>query len=212
MRRSVIQAATCALAVMATAAHGHLYFLSFSMAGDRVVPESDSDAYARGLFVYNHHSLQYQLEIRFSGITLDDLYDTGPNNTPLHIYNARRGENGPIVIDPGLFGEFTEDSEGVTFTLDVWTRLGGTQGNFSSGLFANEYALYEGHLYVQLFTQDHPEGAIRGQLPHYHHYAEGLGLRGFVDPENPPFRTRIPAPGGVALACLAGLAAIRRRR
>lgn len=202
-------AATALLGGAAVSADAHIYDLYFSMAGDRVVPGTDSSAFGRGLFRYNHHGFQYQLDLYIEGVTLDDLLPAGPNGTPLHIYEGRRGENGDIRLDPSFVGSAVEDSGGVRFTTD-WVLMGGVQGAFETNIFRNEDALYDGHMYIQLYTQDYPDGAIRGQLPHFGHFLKSRSGPIFEEAVGPP--RPIPAAPTLALLAGAGLTAVRRRR
>lgn len=200
-------AGSCMLAA-ASAAGAHIFEYVFGMNGRSVVEPTDSGATGTGRLFYNHHTFNYDLDLRITGVGLDDLLDAGPNGTPLHIYHAPRGQNGDIVLDPGHFGEFTQDGDGIRLTLTL-LRLGGQQGAFSSNLFENQGWMYDGELYIQLFTQQYPGGELRGQIPPF---AKRLDNQpgGFVDLVGGPSPIEIPAPAS-ALALL-GFAGLRRRR
>lgn len=98
---------------------------------------------------------------------------SGLDVTRLHIHNANRGENGPVVfglINPGLNLDgdiFVEEFLGATRVSGTWDANegveGGTLADFTSiltGLRTGEDA----PLYVNLHTANDPAGAIRGQL------------------------------------------------
>lgn len=209
MHSSSIGVAIVGLGIAAGAAHAHIYYFSFGMRGSSVVPASDSPATARGVLAYNHHGFLYDLDLHVSGIGLDDLLDVGPNGTPMQIYHGRRGENGPIVLDPGYFGQFEEDGDGISFSIRR-VLIGGNQGGFSSNIFDNEARLYDGELYIQIFTNQYPNGEIRGQFPNFGHFLNQSGFEERADVTGPP--GRIPAPAGVMTLAIAGVLGARRRR
>lgn len=210
MKKSAVALPLAVACSAAVPAHAHIFNFVFGMRGGAVVPPTDSTALGYGGLFYNHHTFNYDLDLYITGIALDDLLDTGPNGTPIHIYHAPRGQTGDIVLDPGLFGEFVQDGEGIRLTLDD-IRIGGQQGAFTSSIFDNENALYDGHLYIQLYTTQYPDGEIRGQIPPLYKFLGNDGAADKVELDGPP--GRIPAPAGVSLfaAACAGLAARRRR-
>jgi hypothetical protein len=198
------------LALSTTVAQAHIFDFLFGMVGSNVVPPSGSDAQGLGLFNYNHHSFKYDLDLFITGVSLDDLLGAGPNGTPLHIYHGRPGENGDIVMDPGFFGDFVQEADGIRLTLST-ISIGGQQGAFESSIFANQEWLYGGELYIQLYTKQFPNGDIRGRLPHLGKSPEWTDNDGFAGLQGDP----IPAPAPGAIACVpfgAWLAARRRRR
>jgi hypothetical protein len=191
-------------------ADAHLFHYVFGMNGHSVVEPTDSSAGGTGHLVYNHHTFTYDLDLRITGVGLDDLFDAGPNGTPLHIYHAPRGQNGDIVLDPGYFGDFVQDGDAIRLTLSL-RRIGGQQGAFSSNLFENQNWMYDGDLYIQLFTQQYPDGEIRGQLPTFGKHLGPRALGEFAGLQGPPEPVNIPAPAGAMLILACGLAARRRR-
>jgi len=186
----------------------HILPFSFGMTGNQVVPPTTSSARGSGLFLYNHHTFNYDFDLFISGIALGDLLDVGPNGTPIQIFNAPYGKVGDVVLDPGFFGSFVQDGDVIRLTLTN-IRIGGQQGNFSSGIFTNETALFDGNLYVQVFTTQYPDGEIRGQLPPYGRFLGNTGVRSEVNTRGV---SQIPAPSALAGLALAGLFASRRRR
>lgn len=197
------------VAACAASAQGHIFEIVFGMRGQNVVPASGSDARATGRLAYNHHTFRYDIDLVVTGVGLDDLLGTGPNSSPLHIYQGMRGQNGDIVLDPSNFRSFVQDGENIRLTASS-LQLGGSQGAFSSSIFDNEDALYRGQLYIQLYTVQYPNGAIRGQLPPILKQLGTDGLEERVDSVGPPLP--IPAPATPALVVGGALLAARRRR
>lgn len=198
-----------AVAACQSCAHAHIFTFLFGMGGSAVVPPTDSTAHGAVTFAYNHHTFNYDMELVITGVALEDLLDTGPNGTPVHIYKAPRGETGDIVLDPGYYGDFVQEGDKLRLSLST-IRLGGQQGGFSSSIFDNEQALYDGNLYIQLYTTQYPDGEIRGQLPPLEKRFRSEHLRGFRDTISPP--TPIPAPAAPLAIAAAGVLATRRRR
>ncbi|HZW09660.1 MAG TPA: CHRD domain-containing protein [Phycisphaerales bacterium] len=208
MKKSVLFPAIIALS--AGSASAHIVDFYFGMRGAAVVPPTESAARGSGLLSYNHHTFNYSLDLFVTGVSIDDLLGTGPNGTPLHLYQAPRGQNGDIMADPGFFGSFVEDGAGIRITLtDI--RLGGQQGAFSSSIFETEQALYDGNLYIQLYTVQYPNGEIRGQLPRL-----GKGELALLDSDDFQGVDRdpipAPSPGAGAIVPLAASLLLRRRR
>lgn len=201
--------AAIVVASSAASAQAHVLDIVFGMRGQNVVPASDSDARATGMLAYNHHTFRYDIDLVVTGVALDDLLGTGPNSTPLHIYEGRRGQNGDITLDPSHFTDFVQDGENIRLTA-LGLQLGGSQGAFSTSIFDNEEWLYEGSLYIQLYTVQYPNGEIRGQLPPILKQLGEHGLEEGVSPNGPP--SPIPSPATPLLMVGVGLLASRRRR
>ena len=207
--KSVIGGVLALSFCFASAAQAHLFPYVFGLNNRQVVDPTDSAARGVGRLTYNHHTFNYDLNLRITGIALDDLLDVGPNGTPIGVFYAPKGQNGPQVLDPGFFGEFVQDGDAIRLTLED-IRLGGVQGNLDSNVFLNEGYLYDGHLYMQIFTQQYPGGEIRGQLPVFQKLLNDRDNWREAGLDIPPHR--IPAPGGAAVLAIAGLSAFRRRR
>jgi len=99
--------------------------------------------------------LKYSLEVfRGRGVTM------------AHIHCAAAGENGPVVAS--LFSDGPRDvndilTKGYLTNDDVMEAdCPVTINNLSSLL----HALREGYLYVNVHTEDNPDGEVRGQLFH----------------------------------------------
>ncbi len=209
--KSAIVAQVLAVGIAGGTAHAHIYNFIFGMNGHSVVPPTDSTAKGFARFDYNHHTFNYDLDLIIKGVALGDLRDTGPNGTPLQIFLAPRGQTGDLVLDPGFYGDFVQDGDNIRLTLQR-IRLGGNQGAFESDLFTNNQALLDGHLYLQLFTNQYPSGELRGQIPPFGKFLDNFGMNGFVDQAGPPIRHQIPAPAVSTMLALGGAFAARRRR
>ncbi len=211
MSQSAIVTALAGLAVVATHAFAHIQECTVPMNGARMVPPTDSLAGGSGRLIYNHHTFRFDLDLKIKGIDLNDLAPAGPNGTPIHIYRGSWREQGEIVVDLGLWGDFVQEADGIRLVLDD-VLIGGQQGAFSSSTFENHDALYDFHLYVQVFTNSYPDGEIRGQIGIPGKVWDGSGFDSSHDLGGPP--TKLPAPGGatLALALLAGLTSRRARR
>lgn len=208
--RFVTLCAGAASLTLVSAAGAHVFPFVFGLNGRSVVDPTDSTATGMARFTYNHHTFNYELDLQIRGIGLDDLLGVGPNGTPIGVFYAPRGQNGDMVLDPGYFGDFYEDGEYIRLQLEH-IRLGGQQGNLNSNVFLNQEYLYDGQLYMQIFTNQYPGGEIRGQIPplfKFFQLNEGSGE--YADVVGGP--SQIPAPAGAAVLALGGLLASRRRR
>lgn len=205
----VLLAACACLAGTVCTVQAHILPFHFGMTGNQVVPGgTDSSAHGSGLLTYNHHTFNYDLDLFITGISLNDLLDVGPNGTPIQIFNAPRGQNGDVVLDPGFYGNFVQDGNGIRLTLST-IRIGGQQGNLNTSIFDNENALFDGNLYIQIFTTQYPNGEIRGQLPPYGRFLRDDNLGAFAAVKS---ATQIPAPASYMLLSLGGLGLVSRRR
>ncbi len=139
-------------------------------------------------------------------LLFDDLFNFGLAGsmgsqvvTGLHIHQAQRGVNGPVVF--GIINPDSDDNNDVNFAVnaDGTTRITGVwnadegNGGFSFADFAAIFASVvpgdELPFYLNLHTIEFPAGAIRGQI------------------------TAVPLPAGVTLLLTAlGLGAFLGRR
>lgn len=97
----------------------------------------------------------YDLTLSVLGIVQPDLFDVA--GSPVHIHLAPAGSNGPIVVNVGLDGTFSDVLDGgvpVGFLLVV-----------DDGVFtAMIDDLLNGDLYFNVHTEDYQSGEIRGQI------------------------------------------------
>ncbi len=181
--RTIMAAFTIGGLAFGAAAHETTF--DFFLSGDQEVPPNNSPAVGAAEVVYNDEDQTFSIDIMVFGIELDDLFNVGPNSTPVHIHNAPSGANGPIVIDLGFLATFEEDGLGIRLQITD-APFGGQQGNVFSDPNDNEDALFAGELYVNIHTNEFNGGELRGQI--------------------------VPAPAGVLALGGLGLFASRRRR
>ncbi len=170
---------------LALGASAHETVFDFPLSGDQQVPPNGSPAVGAAELIYDEDDQTFSLDMMIFGITLDDLFNVGPNSTPVHIHNAPTGQNGAIVIDLGFLATFQEDGLGIRLQIDN-VLFGGQQGNLFTDPNTNEDALFAGELYVNIHTNDFNSGELRGQI--------------------------VPTPASVLTLAALGLFASRRRR
>ncbi len=163
-------AAVFALAVMlagGAATKAGVISASAVLDSGQEVPPGFSDASGRADFSYDSDSGTYSFELRVSGITLTDITFPDGNGLafgaagPVHLHNAARGANGPIVAPFNDRVLYSEDGDG--FRLRSFGPLDSLVTGLTTEAFLNRLAL-EG-LYVNVHSfPNFPAGEIRGQL------------------------------------------------
>lgn len=130
------------------------------LTGDREVPPVETDATGTTSVVVDRHgNVHYSLAV--AGIE---------NVTMAHVHQGAAGENGPVVqwLHPGsepgqepqlLAGEFTGVLHHGEFSPNDFV---GPLEDESLETFLDVVA--DGEAYVNVHTEEHPDGAIRGQL------------------------------------------------
>ncbi len=97
----------------------------------------------------------YDLTLSVLGITQPELFDVG--GSPVHIHLAPAGSNGPIVVNVGADGTFSDILDGAT---TVGFQLIVDDGAFTAMI----EDLLNGNLYYNVHTDDYQSGEIRGQI------------------------------------------------
>ena len=97
----------------------------------------------------------YDLTLSVLGITQPELFDVG--GSPVHIHLAPAGANGPIVVNVGADGTFSDILDGAT---TVGFQLVVDDGAFTALI----EDLLNGNLYYNVHTEDYQSGEIRGQI------------------------------------------------
>jgi Cu/Zn superoxide dismutase len=107
------------------------------MAGVHEVPEVVTDGRGLGIFHLNHAKTSVHIKVLFLGLT--------SNVSGAHIHNAQAGANGPVIFD-----------------LDPMLNGNTIEGTWDPGVHLD--ALLAGELYINVHTDNHPGGEIRGQI------------------------------------------------
>jgi len=89
---------------------------------------------------------------------------TGTNDeTGVNIHKGKAGENGEVVVDLMKVSKHSDNPKGMTMRGNVTdsSLTGSMAGQTIADL---KTAMENGDTYVNLKTQDHPDGEIRGQI------------------------------------------------
>jgi hypothetical protein len=126
---------------------------SASLSGDQEVPPVETNAFGLALFSFQRVLGQERLISVRVAVGL-----SGPA-IGAHVHNAAEGENGPIVLD---FANGVVLSGFLNVNVNSAADL---QGPFE-GLSLTQFRQFmsEGLTYVNIHTQAHPGGEIRGQI------------------------------------------------
>ncbi|MFN2470582.1 MAG: CHRD domain-containing protein [Gaiellaceae bacterium] len=172
MRRffGVAAGAALALSVVAVAgAHPHkAKHFSAKLSGNQEVPSVTTDAKGVALFGVRRKddppSIHYRLAVR----NIDKV-------TAAHIHCAKRGENGPIVVDlyPATGAEVSTTATSFSVRGEATTVRAGTMCKLRDGSSVTVNTLADvvrlmrrGLTYANVHTMDFPGGEVRGQIRH----------------------------------------------
>ena len=136
--------------VVPGAARAELFFF-VTMTGDGEVPPSGEAGFGEAIVIVNDDGDQITIDSYFDGLT-------GPA-TASHIHVGPPDATGPVVLP---FGGFPADTTGhymAVLTADNFVPGGGLQ-TFSDLIDA----MVNGNTYMNIHTQAHPGGEIRGQV------------------------------------------------
>jgi hypothetical protein len=89
---------------------------------------------------------------------------TGTNDaTGLNIHKGKAGENGDVVVDLMKVSKHSDTPKGMTMRGNVSdsSLTGSMAGQTIADL---KTAMANGDMYINLKTQDHPDGLLRGQI------------------------------------------------
>jgi hypothetical protein len=89
---------------------------------------------------------------------------TGTNDaTGVNIHKGKAGENGEVVVDLMKVSKHSDNPKGMTMRGNVTdsSLTGSMAGQTIADL---KTAMANGDTYVNLKTQDHPDGLVRGQI------------------------------------------------
>ncbi|MBC6973425.1 CHRD domain-containing protein [Bacillus sp. Xin] len=124
------------------------------LTGREEVPPVYTDAFGIAQFRFNNDFTKLQFKL-----VVHDIEQV----TAAHIHLGDRGENGPVVVF--LFGPVTRGisvDRGVVTGIISETDLVGSLQNMSLLELANR--MNTGNTYVNVHTEKHPPGQIRGQI------------------------------------------------
>ena len=161
-----------ALSVLAGAASAATLTYTARLDGAQQVPpagEMQIPTSATGMATFTVDDVTQLMDFRLdvTGISLDELADrfVALPVGPLHLHNAPRGENGPVVIPFPFDGTFMGTADGFSVTKVDYAfadaiAISGVTPSFEA--FVAE--LDAGNYYANLHTDLVPFGEIRGQL------------------------------------------------
>ena len=89
---------------------------------------------------------------------------TGTNDaTGVNIHKGKAGENGEIIVDLMKVSKHSDNPKGMTMRGNVTdsSLTGSMAGQTIADL---KTAMANGDMYINLKTQDHPDGLLRGQI------------------------------------------------
>lgn len=120
--------------------------------GENEVPPVTTDAEGKVKLKVKESNIKYKLNI--TGIT---------DATMAHIHQGKSGENGEPVVDLLADGNKQDTSNGLFINGSIVdsSLIGPLKGKTISDLVSS---LNDGNNYVNVHTQAHPDGEIRGQL------------------------------------------------
>jgi len=122
-----------------------------TLKGDNEVPAVTTEAEGKVKLKVKESSIKYTLNI--TGLS---------DATMAHIHQGKSGENGEPVVDL-LAGNIQKTSNGIFINGSIVDSnlIGPMKGKTVSDL---AYSISAGNNYVNIHTQAHPDGEIRGQL------------------------------------------------
>ena len=117
----------------------------------------DLDAGAAALFTLDLRLIGNEVVGGFAVFDIDYHFVRSVNLTGLHLHAGQQGVGGPVVINSGLTGSVDPDGRG-RLVYRVPARSAADLATF------REVLADPGAFYLNLHTESHPGGAIRGQL------------------------------------------------
>ena len=116
------------------------------LTGGKEVPMVETEATGSAILAFNNENREFDLKLTIQGLTADSI-------TASHIHTGAVGVNGPIIFDLGSGSQYTSNGTQIQRGID--------DGIFPS---ANTNALFSRNTYINVHTDDHPDGEIRGEL------------------------------------------------
>jgi len=154
--------------------------LTSVLTGDQEVPPVETEARGTAEMTLNETGDAFSYSITVSGLDFGELIGDGTPQTPstdddvtgLHIHNAPRGENGPVVfgqINPNQDDDdisFVLNQDGSTTISGIWEETDPADAplsDFVDVLQGNQPG-DEVDFYWNIHTEEFPSGEIRGQF------------------------------------------------
>ena len=140
------------------------------LSGDQEVPDPvDTDASGIGELLVDTVAQTVSFNLGIVGISIDELNDGLVANEdlgPIHLHNAPRGSNGPIVV-PFAFSTdtYADTADGFSLSVTDFSYADAVAQSGSSVSFEDFVnGLISGNFYINLHTDLFGSGELRGQL------------------------------------------------
>ena len=148
----VLAAALTTLVITATQSYAQNEKYRAKLDGNNEVPPVNSTAEGVINFKTKNDMLTWKMNV------------TGTNDaTGVNIHKGKAGENGEIIVDLMKVSKHSDNPKGMTMRGNVTdsSLTGSMAGQTIADL---KTAMANGDMYVNLKTQDHPDGVLRGQI------------------------------------------------
>ena len=148
----VLAAALASLVITATQSYAQNEKYRAKLDGNNEVPAVNTTAEGVINFKAKNDVLTWKMNV------------TGTNDaTGVNIHKGKAGENGEVVVDLMKVSKHSDNPKGMTMRGNVTdsSLTGSMAGQTIADL---KTAMANGDTYVNLKTQDHPDGEIRGQI------------------------------------------------
>jgi hypothetical protein len=148
----VLAAALASLVITATQSYAQNEKYRAKLDGNNEVPAVNTTSEGVINFKTKNDMLTWKMNV------------TGTNDaTGVNIHKGKAGENGEVVVDLMKVSKHSDNPKGMTMRGNVTdsSLTGSMAGQTIDDL---KTAMANGDTYVNLKTQDHPDGEIRGQI------------------------------------------------
>ena len=148
----VLAAALASLVITATQSYAQNEKYRAKLDGNNEVPAVNTTSEGVINFKTKNDMLTWKMNV------------TGTNDaTGVNIHKGKAGENGEVVVDLMKVSKHSDNPKGMTMRGNVTdsSLTGSMAGQTIADL---KTAMANGDTYVNLKTQDHPDGEIRGQI------------------------------------------------
>jgi CHRD domain-containing protein len=124
------------------------------MSGDQEVPPVDTTATGKTTFRTSNNDTSMKYKVNITGFS---------NASAAHIHLGKAGANGDVIVDllTGMKKNPTKVGMAIRGNITDSSLTGPMQGKTITDLIT---AINSGDTYVNVHTQSHPDGEIRGQI------------------------------------------------